>query len=163
MKAIASVAISQKFNVQETAAAGLTMGIAIFLLSATGLLRWLNRIVPAPVVKGIQVGAGLALVISAGATLILPLRWTRPAYDNRIWSIAAFILLVIAALLPGLPYALVVFVFGLIVAIVAGSNRGKPGYATLWHPSAFVPSKAAWRIGAIDAAIPQLPLTTLNR
>jgi xanthine/uracil/vitamin C permease (AzgA family) len=62
MKAIAAVAISQKFSKDETAAAGLTMGIAVLVLSATGLLRWLGRVVPVPVVKGIQVGAGLSLV-----------------------------------------------------------------------------------------------------
>jgi xanthine/uracil/vitamin C permease (AzgA family) len=62
MKAIAAVAISQKFTKDETAAAGLTMGIVVLVLSATGLLRWLGRVVPVPVVKGIQVGAGLSLV-----------------------------------------------------------------------------------------------------
>lgn len=164
MKAIASVAISQKFNKEETAAAGLTMGIAVFLLSATGLLRWLNRVVPVPVVKGIQVGAGLSLVISAGTSLILPLDWAKPAYDNWIWSIAAFILLVIASLFRRLPYALVVFFFGIIIAATAvpSSKGDKDLHAGLWHPSAFVPSGHAWRVGAIDAAIPQLPLTTLN-
>ena len=164
MKAIASIAISQGFSKQETAAAGLTMGIAVFVLSATGLLRWLNRVVPVPVVKGIQVGAGLSLVISAGSSLLLPLHWARPAYDNWIWAIAAFVLLVVASLFPRLPYALVVFVFGLIIAatVVPSSKSDNDLHAGIWHPSPFAPSGEAWRIGAIDAAIPQLPLTTLN-
>ncbi|KAK5114587.1 hypothetical protein LTR85_010164 [Meristemomyces frigidus] len=164
MKAIAAIAISQSFSKQETMAAGLTMGIAVFLLSATGLLRWLNRVVPIPVVKGIQVGAGLALVVSAGSSLIVPLHWTSPAWDNKIWSIAAFVVLVIAALVPRLPYALLVFIVGLIMAAVvmstSGSHDGTP--ASIWHPSTVVPNGHAWRVGAIDAAIPQLPLTTLN-
>lgn len=173
MKAIASVAISQHFSNEETSAAGLVMGFAVLLLSATGLLRWLHRVVPVPVVKGIQVGAGLALVISAGS-MILPLHWTVPSYDNRIWAIVAFFLLVIAALLPRLPYALVVFTFGIIIAAVAAAPAGgawKEGDihlkhirgAGLWHPEFRVPGGSAWRTGAVDAAIPQLPLTTLNR
>lgn len=164
MKAIAAIAISQNLSKEETAAAGLTMGIAVMSLSATGLLKWLNRVVPTPVVKGIQVGAGLALAISAGTTLILPLQWSSPLYDNRLWAVAAFLLLVVTALVPKVPYALLVFTFGLIVVatIPASSSPTTPQGAAFWHPSIVVPSRHAWRVGAIDAAIPQLPLTTLN-
>ncbi|KAK3054521.1 hypothetical protein LTR09_004250 [Extremus antarcticus] len=164
MKAIASVAISQHFSKQETAAAGLTMGAAVFVLSATGLLRWLNRVVPIPVVKGIQVGAGLALVISAGTSLILPLGCVQPGYDNRMWAVGAFVLLVVASLVPRLPYALIVFALGMLVAVVAvpGSEGDGGLHAGIWRPAPFVPRGEAWRIGAVDAAIPQLPLTILN-
>ncbi|CAK4033296.1 Molybdate transporter 2 [Lecanosticta acicola] len=164
MKAIAAVAISQNFTRGETAAAGLVMGAAVLVLSATGLLRWLHRVVPVAVVKGIQVGAGLSLVISAGASLIKPLDWISPAWDNRLWAIAAFIFLVVATLVPRIPYALVVFIFGLILAgtVIPGSKHDENLTAGLWHPDVLVPSGKDWKIGAIDAAIPQLPLTTLN-
>jgi len=120
--------------------------------------------VPVPVVKGIQVGAGLALVISAGTTLIKPLEWYSPAWDNRLWAIVAFVSLVIAALVPRLPFALLVFIAGLVMAGAVLSHTGDTGdfSAGIWHPHAFVPPGHAWRVGAIDAAIPQLPLTTLN-
>lgn len=146
-------------------AAGLSMGIAVFVLSSTGLLRWLNRIVPVPIVRGIQVGAGLSLLISAGTSLILPLQWTMPAWDNRIWAIGAFVFLVFAALIPRLPYAIVVFGGGLIIsAIVISSSPGDTTIpsAGIWHPKLVIPHAHAWRVGVIDAAIPQLPLTTLN-
>lgn len=165
MKAIAAVAISQHFSKGETAAAGLTVAIAVFLLSATGLLRWLNRVVPVPVVKGIQVGAGLSLAISAGTSLIKPLGWASPASDNRIWAIAAFILLVFATLAPKVPYALLIFTFGLVLAATIPPRASSPTHthhANLWHPSLSSPSGPAWRTGALDAALPQLPLTTLN-
>ena len=134
----------------------------MFILSATGLLGLLHRVVPVPVVKGIQVGAGLSLVISAGTNMILPLAWTTPTYDNRIWSIAAFLILVIAAITPRLPYALLVFAFGIVITIAAIPGALQDSHAQLWRPEAGMPSAAAWRTGAIDAAIPQLPLTTLN-
>ncbi|KAK4503420.1 hypothetical protein PRZ48_004335 [Zasmidium cellare] len=164
MKAIAAVAISQKFSKEETAAAGLTMGIAVFVLSATGLLRWLHRVVPVPVVKGIQVGAGLSLVISGGGSMIKPLGWASPAWDNRIWAMGAFVFLLIAVLAPRIPYALVVFIVGLIIAgaTMAPSDSDHSFAAGIWHPHPFVPSGKAWKTGAVDAAIPQLPLTTLN-
>ena len=164
MKAIAAIAISQGFSKQETAAAGLTMGIAVFILSATGLLWWLHRVVPVPVIKGIQVGAGLSLVISAGSTLLQPLSWADPGWDNRIWAILAFIFLVIATIIPRIPYALIVFIVGLIIAaVVIPSQASDGGFgARVWHPAPFVPPGSAWRIGVVDGAIPQLPLTTLN-
>lgn len=165
MKAIAAVAISQSYSKQTTMAAGLSMGIAVFVLSSTGLLRWLNRIVPVPIVRGIQVGAGLSLLISAGTSLILPLQWTMPAWDNRIWAIGAFVFLVFAALIPRLPYAIVVFGGGFIIsAIVISSSPGDTTIpsAGIWHPKLVIPHAHAWRVGVIDAAIPQLPLTTLN-
>lgn len=163
MKAIAAVAISQGFTKEETAAAGLVMGVAVFALSATGLLRLLHRVVPVTVVKGIQVGAGLSLVISAGTSLVKPLKWAAPAYDNRVWAIAAFLFLLVATLAPRVPYALVVFTLGLIIAAFTPGLRNGQGFsAGIWHPSLLVPSGDAWEVGAIDGAIPQLPLTTLN-
>ena len=164
MKAIAAVAISRPFSKQETAAAGLVMGCAVGVLSATGLLRWLGRVVPVPVVKGIQVGAGLSLAISAGTKMVLPLGWVQPAWDNRVWAVLAFGLLVLASLYPRMPYALLVFALGLLLAATAVPHRdGEEDLrAGFWHPQPFVPRGEAWRTGAIDAAIPQLPLTTLN-
>lgn len=159
MKAIAAVAISQKFTKDETAAAGLVVSFAVLALSVTGLLHWLHRVVPVPVVKGIQVGAGLSLAISAGSTLIQPLAWHTPALDNRLWAAAAFLILVTATLIPRLPYALLVFLLGL---VLAASQTTASQASTLWHPHPFIPSKETWLPSALSAALPQLPLTTLN-
>ncbi|KAJ4306174.1 hypothetical protein N0V88_000970 [Collariella sp. IMI 366227] len=54
-----------------TTASGALVSLAVLLLSATGALRLLTRLIPVPIIKGIQLGAGLRLVIS-GANLILP-------------------------------------------------------------------------------------------
>lgn len=161
MKAIASVAISEHFTKAETSAAGLSVAIAVLLLSATGLLRWLNRVVPVPVVKGIQMGAGLNLVISAGSSMIKPLHWTSPASDNRLWATFAFLFLLSSTLFPRCPYALLVFIFGLAIAFVTMPSDHPSGFS-LWMPSVSLPSAAAWQTGAINGALPQLPLTTLN-
>lgn len=161
MKAIAAVAISQRFSKEETAAAGLTVSFAVLFLSVTGLLHWLHRVVPVPVVKGIQVGAGLSLAISAGTSLIQPLAWHTPALDNRLWAAVAFLFLIVATLVPRFPYALLVFLLGLVFAgsqVTAASSH----HAALWHPHPFIPSKDTWLPSALSAALPQLPLTTLN-
>jgi hypothetical protein len=161
-KAIAAVAIARKFTIKETVSAGFTTAGVVFIFSATGLLRWFTHVIPTPVVKGIQVGAGLSLVISAGTSLLQPLGWTTPnAGDNLIWALFAFLALLSTQKLTKVPYALLIFILGLIIsAIIAGRNNA-PSFA-IWHPSTFVPSWADFKIGALDAGLGQIPLTTLN-
>ncbi|OQO15259.1 hypothetical protein B0A48_00642 [Cryoendolithus antarcticus] len=165
MKAIAAIAISQKFNKDETAAAGLTVAIAVLMLSVTGLLRWLNRVVPLPVVKGIQVGAGLSLVISAGSNLILPLSWQSPFEDNKLLAVGAFLTLLGSKHVKRFPYALIMTLLAVFLAMFSvPSNVHAVQFSTsqFWHPEGHIPGQKSWVTGAIDAALPQLPLTTLN-
>jgi hypothetical protein len=82
------------------AAGSVTAGL-VLILSFTGLLRLVTRIIPIPVIKGIQFGAGLSLVISAGSSLLQTLRptWDQPL-DNGVWAFAAFLLLILTQRLP---------------------------------------------------------------
>lgn len=163
MKAIAAAALASHASQRDTLAAGALVGTAVLLLSVTGLLRYLAVWTPVPVVKGIQFGAGLSLVISAGSNMLVRLGWGPHApLDNRFWAIAAFLLLIFTARAPRFPYALVVFIVGLILAVVTVATAGHghlPGWR-IWHPYTIIPgfgSAEAWSM-----AIAQLPLTTLN-
>ncbi|KAK3325477.1 sulfate transporter [Apodospora peruviana] len=168
MKAIAAASIARKSSLSETVAAGSWVGAVVLVLSITGLLRALTRCVPVPVVKGIQLGAGLRLIISAGSSLILPLGWwtTPTVLDNRLWALGAFLALL------GLggttdsqkrsggkifPYALVTFLIGLCFALVTMDNKNVGG---LWRWSITTPSFLSTE--AMGMALAQLPLTTLN-
>lgn len=140
----------------------------MLILSATGLLHWVTRVIPVPVVKGIQFGAGLSLVISAGTSLLRPLPWgfLGNPFDNRVWALAAFAALVATQKLPRFPYALLVFLAGLVLATVAlAVGRGDrdhgehPPAFGLWHPYFLLP---AWTRDAVGMGVAQLPLTTLN-
>lgn len=167
MKAIAAAAIAEHASQSETLAAGALVGAAVGLLSVTGLLRWLTARIPIPVVKGIQFGAGLQLVISGGGALLRPLGWVDGPFDNRLWALAAFLVLILTARTPkNFPYALVVFLAGLVLAIVAAATaqqqhrRLRLPRLELWHPFALIPGFGAPRAWAM--AVAQLPLTTLN-
>lgn len=165
MKAIAAAAIASHASQPQTVAAGALVAIAVGLLSITGLLRWLTAHIPVPVVKGIQLGAGLQLVVSGGGKMLLGLPWASSPFDNRLYAIAAFVLLLLTARVPRrFPYALVLFLVGLILAIVAietdPTRKNHHHSPDVWHPSFSLPafdSPAAWSM-----AIAQLPLTTLN-
>lgn len=173
MKAVAAVAIARNFSREETASAGLFVASVIGFLSVTGLLGWVGRVVPIPVIKGIQVGAGLSLLLSAGSTLLQPLGWTSPAAgDNLLWAIAAFLFLLLVGplsnvkRLPTIPYALVVTLVGVITAsiILANTSSERSPHFSLswWRPSILRISPRDFKTGMLTAGLGQLPLTALN-
>ncbi|KAL1651745.1 hypothetical protein SLS61_005116 [Didymella pomorum] len=161
MKAIAAVAIARKLTLEENAAAGLVVATLVGLFSITGLINWANRMTPIPVVKGIQVGAGLSLCLSAGTTMLKPLSWTGPWWgDNFFWAIAAILLLLLTFAYPKLPYALIVFSIGLVLSALNPTSSGPDHPSTaipILHPSA----KDFWTATS-TASLGQLPLTILN-
>lgn len=145
-------------------AAGQWVGAAVLIMSVTGLLKGVVRVVPLPVVKGIQLGAGLSLILGAGSSLLQPLHWGHPALDNRVWALIAFLVLIGTQKLSRFPYALLFFILALLFAFiqVAISHESLP-WLYAWHPRFVMPhwvgkgdSPALWM------AIGQLPLTTLN-
>src|SRR5512146_1485413 len=58
MKAIAAVALTEGLTVTQILAAGATVSVVILVLGATGLMDWLNRVVPKSVVRGLQLALG---------------------------------------------------------------------------------------------------------
>ncbi|KAF5721355.1 sulfate transporter [Fusarium mundagurra] len=164
MKAIASAAIQNGSPMGVVTAAGQWVGAAVLVMSVTGLLKGVVRVVPLPVVKGIQLGAGLSLILGAGSSLLQPLHWGHPALDNHVWALIAFLVLIGTQKLYRFPYALVFFILALLFAFiqVAISHESLP-WLYAWHPRFVMPhwvgkgdSPALWM------AIGQLPLTTLN-
>ncbi|KAJ9358770.1 putative sulfate transporter [Paecilomyces variotii] len=163
MKAIAAVAIARSFSNGEIAAAGVFVAACILVFSVTGLLRWFSDVIPIPVVKGIQLGAGLSLIIASAGKLIASLGWIYPSWaDNLIWAIVAFLFLIITNSYRTVPYALIVFAVGLVFAIIVTAQSGSLPSLEFWRPHMTIPVGSDWKTGAIGAGIGQLPLTTLN-
>ncbi|TIC91845.1 Molybdate transporter 1 [Colletotrichum higginsianum] len=168
MKAIAAAAISRSEygNIQTVMAAGQWVSLAVLVMSLTGLIRWVTRNVPVPVVKGIQLGAGLSLVMAAGSSLLRDLHWTHPVVDNRLWALAAFLLLIFTQRLPRFPYALCVFVLSLVFAFIAILTERDDVHILripdIWQPHWFQWDLDWFKYKPLSMAIGQLPLTTLN-
>ncbi|KAJ4295610.1 hypothetical protein N0V90_007623 [Kalmusia sp. IMI 367209] len=161
MKAIAAVAIARKFTLEENAAAGIVVASLVAFLSVTGSINYANRVTPVPVVKGIQVGAGLSLCISAGTKMLVPLSWTSPWWgDNLLWAIAAVLLLLLTFAYPRLPYTLVIFTVGIVFSLLSpSSDTSTPAVIDIpvLHPS----GQDFWK-ATTTASLGQLPLTLLN-
>lgn len=168
MKAIAAVAIARTFTMEENAAAGLVVAAGVGVLSITGLIRWANRVTPVPVVKGIQVGAGLSLCLSAGTKMLTPLTWMGPWWgDNLLWVLAAVMFLLVTLVFPRIPYALLLFALGLLLSTLAPHTpsddlpASTPSNTAALLPIAIPSAHDLWK-ATTTASLGQLPLTLLN-
>ena len=156
MKAIAAVALAQNFSQPEIASAGIFVAAAIGFLSITGLIQWFTERIPIPVIKGIQVGTGLSLIISAGNLY--------PSLDrhgtNALVLILAFLGLLASTTFRRVPYALIILLIG-IISLISTPWLHRFNFS-IWHPHTSIPSPRDFGKGTLEAGIGQLPLTTLN-
>lgn len=165
MQAIAAVALARNMSLQETMAAGIGVGVIVLLLSLTGFLHRIANMVPVPIIKGIQIGAGLSLALNAGSTFKKLELNGSTWYDNLFWSIGAFIVLYgTCQWSDRVPFALLVFIVGTLFAIldIAGSGGELPHFG-FWKPfEPIIPSPGDFANGFGAAGLGQVPLTILN-
>lgn len=158
MKAIAAVAVAEALSPGEVAAAGFSAGLVILLLGASGLAARAERLVPRPVVRGIQLGVGLKLAVQ-GLGLIAPLPWF--ALDGIVLAAAAAGLVLATSGLERFPSALILFLGGCLV--LAAALPPDFAWSFGWRgPSPLLPAAAEWKSGFLRGALPQIPLTLLN-
>ncbi|GAB5363013.1 hypothetical protein AAMO2058_000847600 [Amorphochlora amoebiformis] len=168
MKAIATVALTSEglLNANSILCAGILTASFVACLGLSRGIDFLHRIIPMPVVFGIQVGLGIRMITKA----------FKLARKSGIWlgldsKITAFFALVITLGLRHnrrVPTALLVFMIGLIfaAAVLISHGGGDGGFPRdnsapfYWTVSEL--SAEDWRDGFLHGAIPQIPLTTLN-
>ncbi|MBI5478652.1 MAG: sulfate transporter [Deltaproteobacteria bacterium] len=160
MKAIAAVALTEGLTVPQILAAGVSVSVVILLLGVTGLVDWLNRVIPKAVVRGLQLALGLSLLMKA----LQMVAGTRVAIgaDSYLTGVLAALLVLALFFSRRVPAALVLFGAGIVLAMWKDPRvLGSLGVGiTLPH---FTPP--AWDDFATSfpkAALPQIPLTTLN-
>ena len=162
MKAIAAVALRQNFNEAENISAGLFVAAVVGFLSFTGLLQWFANKIPIPIIKGIQMGTGLSLIIYAGTLLDLPSAW----FDHHFWSLIAgffaFVALLWTPFSKRVPYALIILLLGVASAFLGMPFTHRTPILSVWKPYFRVPSPSEFSTGALQAGIGQVPLTALN-
>ncbi|UOG75059.1 putative sulfate/molybdate transporter [Hymenobacter tibetensis] len=158
LKAFAALVIAQKLPGRVIYGGGLAIGISMFFLSVTGLIDSLARLVPKPVVRGIQFGLALQL-----ATLAL--KQYVPADGLPGYALAAVGFVVTVVLLGNRrwPAALVVIALGVVYALFFKLDLGTAQRAIGLHlPSWHTPAWADVAQGALLLALPQIPLSLGN-
>ena len=163
MKAIAAVALARGFTKDEVASAGLFVAGVIGFLSITGLIQWFTRKVPIPVIKGIQVGTGISLIMYGGKLIE---QEYRPAISDNVIlvlvALVAFLALLGSPIYPRLPFALIVLGIGIFGSLPSGFDTEPPFGFGIWKPRISIPLPVSFRTGAWEAGLGQVPLTTLN-
>ncbi|KAJ3103262.1 hypothetical protein HDU97_010251 [Phlyctochytrium planicorne] len=168
MKAISAVALASAMPSTQVAAAGFWVSAIVLILSVTRTLSVVNRILPLPLIRGIQLGTGLQLINNGITSVLAGYYWS---FDGAKWMdnlIIAGVVYVGAMVMLGWkrnPAALILFFYGLIAALVkiyAYDKIGIDAGIGPAFPTPFVPSWYDFRIAFEKASLGQLPLTILN-
>ncbi|ORZ02307.1 hypothetical protein BCR43DRAFT_465283 [Syncephalastrum racemosum] len=169
MKAIAATVLASNMNIAENMSAGLGVGAFIFFLGATRTIHLVGSYTPLPVVRGIQLGTGVSLIKKA-ADLVKPLQWKITSEnwaDHYTWVMLAFIFVIICYR-TRVPSALILFLIGLIFALVRmfatseGAAYPRPVAGGHYPDTVIRPTPEEFRTGFVDAGLGQVPLTALN-
>jgi MFS superfamily sulfate permease-like transporter len=160
MKAIAAVALTEGLDVSQIVAAGAIVSASVLLLGVTGLIDVVNRWVPKSTVRGIQLAVGLALLIK-GVDMVAGSRgWL--TLDGPLPAIAAAVVVLALARSRTIPAALVLVCGGFAAAVLAHPSVLSALSGGFWRPHLLAFDHASLASGALRAALPQVPLTTLN-
>ena len=160
MKAIAAVAITEGLTVPQIVAAGASVSAVVLVLGLTGLIDWLNRVVPKSVVRGLQLAPGLSLVMKGLQMVAATNTWAAP--DSWLTGGLAALLVLLLASSRRIPAAIILFGAGIALTVVAKpAVLGQLGIG-LTFPSWAPPGWTDFLTAFPAAALPQIPLTTLN-
>jgi SulP family sulfate permease len=186
MKVIGAYAIAQALEPAVISMAGLWMGLLLLLLSLTGAVTAMGRLVPKPAIRGVQLSVGIMLFAKGirfmtGSPLIQTLQGDMqlPGFLSTLGPLAVGLFLgtlsalVILLLMDSrkVPAALVVLGGGALAGLVLGSGQGFAGFSPSVHlprilPYGFPGSAATFLDLAVLAltliALPQLPMTLGN-
>jgi MFS superfamily sulfate permease-like transporter len=164
MKAVCALAIAGALTAPQVGVAGLAVGASMLALGGLGLIRWLDRLVPRPVLHGIQVAVGAKLLLS-GAQLGL---FDRAAERLRSpWGAEGLVvgllaLGVVLLLRRRLTWAaLSLTALGLVAACIRHPALFENVGVQLWQPRLAVFGAGSLK-GLWDGAVAQFPLTLLN-
>jgi len=193
MKSIAAVALSSAhLTVPQIMSAGLAVAAVLLFLGATGLMTCIYRLLPLPVVRGIQLSQGLSFAFTAvkyiryvqdfshssSASTAAP----RPllGLDGLVLALAALLFIILATgsgddedvasdgtirrrrSCSRVPAALIVFALGLLLCFVRDPSIVR---GLRFGPAPLRIVSITWddfKTGFWEGAVPQLPLSVLN-
>ena len=159
MHTVVAVSLTEGLTYPETIASGVFLGAMFLILGLTGWVGALQRLIPVPVVRGLQLGLGLK-VLGTGIALGTKVKMWADLEHNLDGYAIGLLALSTALLTYGqsrVPASLVLFALG-----CAGILYARPPIALGLHqPIAPVPAIAAadFYRGFYRAALPQLPVT----
>jgi len=179
MKVVGALAIATALPAQQILAAGLLVGLLLLVIGLTGAMTRIARLIPRPVVRGVQLSTGL-LLMAQGARFVfgtssfqvqnhaaepfLALQSLGPIPLNWILGIIALAAVFLLLDNKKAPAALVVVIFGLVIGLLFGDGGTRFGLDPSLPqilPSGW-PSLATFSAALFVLALPQIPMTLGN-
>lgn len=157
LKAVAMIVITQKVSVSVIWGGGLAIGALMLILTLTGLIGWLGKVIPKTVIRGIQMGLGLQLALLALKEYI-----PSDGYTGYGFAAAGFIIGLIFIGNRKFPPALLILPLGLIYLFVF--NPGNISGISITVPHFSLPA-LTWDdllTGFLVLSLPQIPLSLSN-
>ncbi|MFH1716219.1 MAG: putative sulfate/molybdate transporter [Planctomycetota bacterium] len=158
LKAVAALVIAQKIGGNIIYGAGLAIGITMLLLTVTGLIDWLARVIPKSVIRGIQFGLGLKLASIALKNYVMA-----DGISGCWLAVAGAILTVFLIGNRKYPAAIFVILLGVVYALIFKLD-GSALTASIGFdlPKFYVPTLPDIVTGFLVLALPQIPLSLGN-
>jgi sulfate permease, SulP family len=163
LKALAAVAVARGLSPDVIHAAGLEIGAFLLLLSVARVADLLARLFTRPVVRALQFGVGVLLVLAAIRLVAEPsavFRGNPPSPWPVLLAVAGFVVVSWAARRGLYAVALGLLVVGVGLSM-AFAHPSLAGPSLRWPPLS-VPPASAFIPALVLLVIPQLPLTFGN-
>ncbi|MDP9176201.1 MAG: putative sulfate/molybdate transporter [Gemmatimonadota bacterium] len=158
LKAVAVIVITQRVAPELLYGGGLAIGVAMLLLTVSGGIDWLARVVPRAVVRGLQLGLGLQLALLALRDYV-----QRDGPRGYVLAAAAFVIVIALLGNRRFPPALFVIGLGILYAIVFNLDPGQiVAGAGFSLPTVQRITLSDIVTGFVLLAIPQIPLSLGN-
>lgn len=158
LKAVAVIVITQKIAPELLYGGGLAIGVTMLVLTLSGGIDWLARVVPRAVVRGLQLGLGLQLALLALRDYV-----QRDGARGYVLAAAAFVIVIALLGNRRFPPALFVIGLGIVYAIAFNLDptqiAGGTGFSL---PTVHRLSLSDIVSGFVLLAIPQIPLSLGN-
>lgn len=158
LKAMATLVIAQKIAGPVLLGAGLSIGVVMLVLSLTGLLDKLTKLVPKAVIRGLQLGLGISLCSLACKEYIAA---------DKLWgyvlAFGAFLIVIFFIDDKKLPASILVIGLGFLYAFIVSVD-----FQALFQAAGFslprmsVPTVEDVSKGFVLLALPQIPLSLGN-
>ena len=159
MKAIAAVAFSEGMSSGEIYASGIIMALFMLLIWSFNLTRYLDKMVPINIVRGIQLTIGVKLLIKGGQMILFKELY---GFDSIIVGVVGTIFVLMLYNSKKVPTALILFAAGLVIVFIADKSLLNSLNFQPYIPVFINIQFDSFHNGFLKGAISQLPLTMLN-
>ncbi|MCS6884385.1 MAG: putative sulfate/molybdate transporter [Acidobacteriota bacterium] len=155
LKAMATIVIVQKVPAAVLYGGGLAAGFLMLLLATFGLTEFISKVIPKPVIRGIQLGLGLQL-----SQLALKEYVAGNGTSGYVLAIVGFAIALISIGSRRLPAGLLLFSLAIIYCLVFAQGLEPRFGFTL--PQMQIPTLDTVFVGLTLLALPQIPLSLAN-